>query len=197
MRQVYHPLLVLTFVSFLLLAACGETVVETAPTATPTPEAPAGVVTARDAVHAFLIDAAIITVPPDGVPWHAQQGPAPSGFSVYRFDAEGCTMTVSFDSLVEEPSYYVTVSNQPIGFCWQAEVNRFGRLTETGEAAVMMPELVQAAADYCLGQGYEYAVEEQPDGSECGMCIFTPDDACKAWAFYQGFCGPAAADDES
>jgi putative hemolysin len=195
MRQESLPrylLLVLIFAGLLLLAACSEAVVEATPTATPEPAAPETVVTARDAVLTFLRDAAIITVPPKGVPWHMQQGPAPAGFNVYHFDAEGVDMTVSYTAAAAEPTYHVTVTNKDIGFCWQAQVNHFGRITALGEAAQLMPELVDAAATYCQDQGYTYSVEAQPDGSECGMCTFAPDNACKAWAYYQGICGPEA-----
>jgi putative hemolysin len=196
MRQESLPrylLLVLIFVGLLLFAACSETVVEVTPTATPEATAPETVVTARDAVLALLRDAALITVPPKGVPWHMQQGPAPAGFSVYHFDAEGCDMTVSYVAAAAEPTYHVTVTNKEIGFCWQAQVNNYGRITALGQAAQMMPELVEAAANYCRDGGYAYSVEAQPDGSECGMCTFASGDVCKAWAYYQGICGPAGA----
>ena len=58
----------------------------------------------------------------------------------------------------------------------------------TGKRAEMAQPMADAAADYCLEQGYEHEVKEQADGTRCGVCTFSDGRSCKAWAYYQGMC---------
>jgi putative hemolysin len=182
--------------SLILLAvvACTQAVGEAtlAPEPMPTPgiDAPAGAIRARDAVLDFLRRDANECVPPAGVRWQATPGKMPAGFGVYNFHAESCLITVSYPLSGEEPGYHVGLASGTTGFCWQAIVNERGQVVETGTAAEMAPELATVAAAYCQNQGYDHAVETQPDGSRCGICTFPDGSQCKAWLFYQGECGP-------
>jgi len=148
-----------------------------------------GVIGARRAVLDFLRDGALICVPSAGVSWETQAGPAPEGYEVYRFESEGCFITAAY-ALPEtaESIYHVAVHNSVTGFCWQANVDAAGKIVATGSRAAMEPALAEAAASYCLEQGYGYAVEGQPDGTSCGVCSMEDGRSCKAWAYYQGFC---------
>jgi putative hemolysin len=154
-------------------------------------EVPREVLEAREAVLDFLRRGANECVPPAGVHWRAAAGKAPRGFSVYRFHAEACTMTVSYPVAAEEPLYHVALHSGDSGFCWQANVNAHARVVDTGTAAELFAELAEVSAAYCRAQGFAHAVQEQPDGSRCGVCTFPDGSQCKAWLFYQGECGPA------
>ena len=177
----------------LWMGGCAAVADEVPATVPPTPEVavPKEVGTARDAVLTFLRQGANECVPPAGVLWHASAGKAPRGFGVYRFQAEACVMTVSYPVNVEEPLYHVALHSGDSGFCWQANVSAQGHVVDTGTAAELGPELAGVAAAYCRTQGYEHEVQEQPDGSRCGVCTFPDGSQCKAWLFYQGECGPA------
>ena len=84
--------------------------------------------------------------------------------------------------------YHVALHNGATGFCYQAHVEPEGQVVATGVRAEMPQPLAGAAADYCLAQGYEYDVQEQSDGTRCGVCTFDDGHSCKAWAYYQGMC---------
>jgi putative hemolysin len=157
--------------------------------ATPELKAPQDVLDARRTVLDFLREGANECVPPRGVTWETKQGAAAQGFEVYRFDSEGCLMTVSYPlPQTAETMYHVTLHNRLTGFCWQANVGADKQVVSTGTAAEMWPELSAAAKTYCLDQGYAYEVQEQPDGRRCGVCIFEGGSSCNAWAFFQGMC---------
>ena len=177
----------------IILGGCATSTGEadSSPEPTVTAEAPADVVAAREAVLDYLRDGANECVPPDGVQWRALLCSAPDGFNVYRFRAEDCLMTVSY-ALDEgaDTRYHVTLGDQVTGFCWQAVVDARGRVRDTGLEAQMREELVNAAAAYCTEQGYQYELRTQPDGRECGACIFPDASACNAWAYFQQECQP-------
>jgi len=141
-------------------------------------------------VLGFLRESANECVPPPGVIWETLPGEAPRGFDVFRFDSEGCGMTISYP-LPQTGStlYHVTLHNSVTGFCWQANVDAVGEVVATGLQAGMLPELSNAAATYCTEQGHTYEVREQSDGQQCGECVFDSGESCKAWAYFQGMCG--------
>ncbi len=154
------------------------------------PSAPQTVLAARRAVLNFLRQSANECVPPPGVIWQDQPGPAPEGFDVYRYDSEGCAMTISYP-LPETAAtlYHVTLHNNITGFCWQANVDAGGQVVQTGTAAGLLPALTNAAAAYCQEQGGVYQEQDQEDGVRCGLCLFADGQSCNAWAYFQGMCG--------
>jgi putative hemolysin len=154
-------------------------------------DVPAAVTTAHAAVLKFLRSDANCTVPPDGVRWDTAVGRAPAGFAVYILRAEQCLVTVSYPLSADTPSYHVGLTNQELGFCWQANVNAQGKVVNTGSTAELMPDLTDAAATFCEEAGYAYSIKEQPDGTRCGVCTFPNGSHCKAWLYYQDVCEPA------
>lgn len=189
----YSLLVFLLLCLLVFLVGCGETANETAaaPVPPPTTEVPDAAVTAREIVLNYLRDGANECVPPANIRWQADPGQAPEGFAVYRFKAEDCLMTVSYeDAESNEVSYHVTIGDSKTGFCWQASVSATGRVQATGLDAEMRPELVTAAAAYCTEQNYRYEIRAQPDGRECGVCIFDDNSTCNAWSYYQLECAP-------
>lgn len=193
-KPVRYYLLVLLFSCLLVpLVGCGKAANETAaaPAPTPTAEIPDAAITAREIVLNYLRDGANECVPPANTRWRADPGQAPEGFAVYRFKAEDCLMTVSYEEVAStEVNYHVTIGDSKTGFCWQAAVGATGRVQATGLEAEMRPELVTAAAAYCTNQGYSYEIRPQPDGRECGVCIFDDNSTCNAWSYYQLECVP-------
>ena len=186
-------LVLLGVILLALLAGCAQAVQDIAtptPAVTPGPRTPEEVLAARRAVLNFLRESANECVPPPGVTWETLPGEAPGGFDVYRFDSEGCGMTISYP-LPETGStlYHVTLHNSVTGFCWQANVDAAGEIVATGLEAGMLPELSNAAAAYCTEQGHTYEVQDQSDGQRCGVCIFEDGQSCNAWAYFQGMCG--------
>jgi putative hemolysin len=186
--------LVLCLLGLLAVAtACSGTQnhVEPAIEATAATEVPAGVTTAREAVLEFLRSDANCVVPPAGARWTAEAGQAPDNFAVYRFHSDECLVTVSYPLKGETRGYHVGLTNKSTGFCWQANVDAQGKVVNTGAAAELIPELADAAASYCEQGGNQYTVEEQPDGTHCGICTFPDGSHCKAWLYYQGECAPS------
>jgi putative hemolysin len=176
-----------------LAAGCAATTAEVAPAATPTPEvvAPAEVVAAREAVLNFVREGANCVCPPANARWEASVGRAPDGFSVYRFHTGDTSVLVSYATpLAAETAFHVGMHDEQDGICWQAIVSGTGRVTTTGVAAELMPELAVAAEAYCKEQGFGYEIRTQADGSRCGVCLFSDGRSCKAWTYYQGECGP-------
>lgn len=53
------------------------------------------------------------------------------------------------------------------------------------------------ASVYCEDQGYTLEIRTAEDGSQSGVCVFTPGDECDEWAYYRGECGPSGGDVES
>lgn len=179
------------------LAGCNDKGMETviSPTTPLSTEAPDNVLMARDTVLEFLRDGANECIPPANVRWQTEPGQAPDGFAVYRFKAEDCLMTVSYAleaGSAEDADYHVTLGDKVTGFCWQASVSAVGRVQATGPQAEMRPELVSAAAAYCQAQGHLYEMRTQPDGRECGVCVYADGSACNAWAYYQHECAPGS-----
>ena len=169
--------------------ATNEATTNAVPTATP--EAPADVVAARESVLDYLRDGANECVPPAGIKWRTLPGSAPEGFTVFRFKAEDCLMTVSYaQDEGDDTQFHVTLGDKMTGFCWQATVNTRGRVLDTGLESEMRAELVNAAAAYCTEQGYQYEIRTQADGRQCGTCVFPDASACNAWAFFQQECQP-------
>lgn len=175
-----------------LTAACSMIQADVTPLveATPSVEVPAAVSKAREAGVDFLRIGANCLVPSAGVRWNAEMGRAPEGFAVYLFQADSCLVTVSYTPSADPVSYHVGLTDKNAGFCWQAVVDAQGRVSNTGTAAELMPELAGAAAVYCEEAGYSHTVETQPDGTRCGVCTFPDGSHCKAWLYYQGVCGP-------
>lgn len=174
-----------------ILAGCGSKGVETAVVPSPTPgiSIPAGVVMARNAVLEFLRTSANMCVPPAGVTWQASTDPdkTPEGFGVYRFTAEGCSITVAYALSPEGALYSVSVSNPVTGFCWEALVDGKGSVVRTGSAAHTEPE-GNPAAIYCAQQGNEYKIITTEEGAKCGACFFPDGSACKGWDYFFGEC---------
>ena len=178
-------------ITLLFLTSCMQQEQETqpAPTASPGVRAADHALAARRAVLGFLRDGANECVPPAGVIWKTSIGAAPEGFEVYLFESEGCFMSVANPlPASSETNYHVALHNGVTGFCWQAHVDAAGQVVATGTRAEMPQPMVDAAAAYCLEQGYEHEVKEQADGTRCGVCTFTDGRSCKAWAYYQGMC---------
>lgn len=182
----------LLIVLFLLSAsACAERALEAQPVAVATPAIRASdqALAARRALLGFLRESANECVPPSGVSWATTIGAAPEGFEVFLFASEGCFISVANPVPAgEETIYHVALHNGQTGFCYQAHVDSAGRVASTGSRAALPQPLADAAAAYCLDQGYEHDIQEQPDGTRCGVCTFDDGRSCKAWAFYQGMC---------
>lgn len=191
---MYKQFVLIAVVILASLAGCAQAGAENLQaTAVPPqePSAPQEVLAARRAVLNFLREGANECVPPPGVVWETMPSSAPEGFDVYRFDSEGCLMTVSYPlPETADTLYHVTLHNSETGFCWQANVDAGGKIVGTGTAAGMLPELSNAAAAYCAEQGYTYEVADQSDGTKCGVCIFEEGQSCNAWAYFQGICEP-------
>lgn len=161
------------------------------PTAIPEPEISSSVIAARDAVLDFMREGAIISVPNENAPWHANLGPAAEGFEVYQFSGNNVLLSVSYP--LEETSdmfYHVTLTNLDIGLCWQANTDPKGHIIATGIDASMFPELITASSDYCQAQGFQYDKNPKAEENQCGTCTFKDNSTCNAWAYYQGFCQP-------
>jgi putative hemolysin len=186
--------LLLALIVVLAAGGCGETAIsEPTPILSSEEEsaAPWAALQARMTVLDFLREGANECVPPAGVRWQTAVGNAPQGFEVYRFAAEDCTMTVSYPLPADEDTlYHVSLQSTGVGFCWQANVDAAGEIVATGKAAEMIPALANAAAAYCEEQGYRYQIQEEENGSRCGVCVFSDEAACNAWSFFQGECGP-------
>mgnify|MGYP001814594188 CR=1 FL=1 len=188
-----RQLISLALILLALLAGCagaGEENREPVDVPPQKPKTPQEVLTARQAVLNFLREGANECVPPPGVIWDDQPGMAPDGFDVYRFDSEGCDMTVSYPLPETDGTlYHVTLHNSVTGFCWQANVDAGGEIADTGTAAGMLPELSNAAAAFCKEQGGTYEEQDQSDGVRCGVCVLEDGENCNAWAYFQGMCG--------
>ncbi len=181
----------LILIILLASAACSQPAQEVGPTATVLPVLRASdqALAARRAVLGFLRDGANECVPPAGVSWQTSAGAAPDGFEVYLFESEGCFMSVANPLPAAKATiYHVALHNGVTGFCWQAHVDAQGEVVASGTRAEMPQPLAEAAAAYCLEQGFEHTVKEQADGTRCGVCTFDDGRSCKAWAYYQGMC---------
>lgn len=181
----------LILILLLASAACSRQTQEVGPTPTELPVLRASdqALAARRAVLGFLRDGANECVPPAGVSWQTSAGAAPDGFEVYLFESEGCFMSVASPlPAASSTIYHVALHNGVTGFCWQAHVDAQGEVVASGTRAEMPQPLAEAAAAYCVEQGFEYAVREQADGTRCGVCTFDDGRSCKAWAYYQGMC---------
>ena len=190
-RRIPCQWLILALFTLLAFTGCAQPVQEVQPEATASPgmRAPDAVLAARRAVVDFLRDGATICVPPAGATWQTSTATAPEGFEVYLFESDECFITVaSPQPATGETLYHVALHNSVIGFCWQAHVDAQGNIVATGTRAEMPQQLSDAAAAYCLEQGYEHEVKEQADGTRCGVCTFADGRSCKAWAYYQGMC---------
>jgi putative hemolysin len=190
-RQKGKLWLVWILLALLIFSGCAQQEQQTqpGPTASPGLRATDQALAARRAVLDFLREGANECVPPAGVSWKTTLGTAPQGFEVYLFESEGCFMSVANPlPVTRATNYHVALHNGVTGFCWQAHVDAGGQVVATGTRAEMPQELADAAAAYCLAQGYEHEVKEQADGTRCGVCTFADGRSCKAWAYYQGMC---------
>jgi putative hemolysin len=190
-RKNLKPIIIFLLLAAVIAAGCAQQ------TAEPTPEATATVglrasdpaLAARRAVLDFLRDGANECVPPAGVNWRTSIGAAPQGYDVYLFESEGCFMSVANPMPAgDETLYHVALHNGVTGFCWQALVDTQGKVVGSGTRAEMPAPMAEAAAAFCVEQGFEHAVKEQADGTRCGVCTFDDGHSCKAWAYYQGMC---------
>ena len=192
LNSKFFTLLIVICVVWGISACTPETAAPTpTPTPIPEPEISASVIAARDAVLDFMRAGAIISVPGEGAPWHANLGPTAEGFEVYQFSGNNVLLSVSYP--LEETSatvYHVTLTNLDIGLCWQANADEKGHIIATGLDASMFPELVEAASAFCQDQGYQYEKNPKAEENQCGTCTFTDGSSCNAWAYYQGFCNP-------
>lgn len=190
----------------LFLVGCAAPAPTAVPDPTAVPPAPELVEAemARDQVLDYIRQSANECVPPEGVQWVLNtavvEAQPPTGFDVYRFTSEGCEITVSFQSdqtttgAADAPkAYHVALGDATSGFCWQAVIDENGEITRTGRDAANLPGLGNPAAIYCEEQGFRYEISTDLDGSQCGQCIFSDalGDACNAWQFFHGTCGPA------
>ncbi len=181
----------LLLIILLASAGCSQAAQEMEPTASALPalRATDQALAARRAVLDFLRDGANECVPPAGVNWQTSAGAAPDGFEVFLFESEGCFMSVANPYPSNRATnYHVALHNGVTGFCWQAQVDSEGKVVATGTRAEMPQPLAEAAAAYCLEQGFEHTIKEQADGTRCGVCTFDDGRSCKAWAYYQGMC---------
>jgi putative hemolysin len=46
------------------------------------------------------------------------------------------------------------------------------------------------AAQFCESRGFIYQIRSDAAGNQYGVCIYSSDDECDAWAYYQGECEP-------
>ena len=148
------------------------------------------VLAARDAVLDFMREGAIISVPQEGAPWTASDGPTAPGYKVDQFSGNNVILTVTYEE--EQPDdavYHVTLNNLDFGLCWQANVDDKGEIIATGMGADMFAELIVAAADHCVESGFSY-VRNPDEENQCGSCVYPDNSTCNAWAYFQGFCQP-------
>jgi putative hemolysin len=189
----YKGLIVLLL--WLAVGCAGGVEVPTA-TAVPTETvtAPAAVVVVRDAVLDFLREGANECVPPVGAVWQTSTGgeQTPAAYALYRFTTgDHCTVTVSY--LLEsenDPVYHVALGHGASGFCWQALVDGRGHVLKTGVAANSDPDVGNPAAIYCEAQGNVFEVVTQPNGLQCGYCVFSDGSRCNGWAYLHNECQP-------
>lgn len=182
---------IVLFVGLLIFTGCTgqEEDPQPVPTSSSGVRATDQALAARRAVLNFLRDGANECVPPAGVSWKTSVGAAPEDYEVYLFESEGCFMSVANPMpATSDTNYHVALHNGVTGFCWQANVDDAGQVVGSGTRAEMPQPLADAAATYCLDQGYDYVVKEQADGTRCGVCTFEDGRSCKAWAYYQGMC---------
>ncbi len=48
--------------------------------------------------------------------------------------------------------------------------------------------IANPASVYCVEQGYNNTIRNNPDGSQTGYCIFPDGKECEEWAYYRGEC---------
>lgn len=182
------------------LVGCGAEAAAPAATAVPTETvtAPADVITVRKAVLDFLREGANECVPPVGTVWRTSSGgeQTPAGFALYRFTTgDDCTVTISYPLANEaNPLYHVALGHGATGFCWQALVDGQGHVIKTGVAANTDPAMGNPAAIYCEAQGYVFEVVTQPNGLQCGYCVFPDGSQCNGWAYLHDECQPGEDD---
>ncbi len=192
-RGISQSLIVVIAAFAIILAGCAPIAQELIPTMTASAvmDVPPQVTAARQAVLDFLRDGANECVPPAGVKWQPTPIDAPDGFSIIRFDAEACEITVTYALDAEENGYHVALHDDTSGICWQAVVDDSGRIILTGKAAETEPGIGNAAATYCEAQGYVYEIRSDEDGNQCGACVFPDGKACNSWSFFDGECAPS------
>ncbi|MBI1294081.1 DUF333 domain-containing protein [bacterium] len=201
-RRNHGWILVVLLMLGIVMGGCAPIAEETAPAMTavaevPSIEVPAEVTAARQAVLDFLRDGANECVPPVGVKWRPSPMTAPAGFSIIRFDAEACEITVTYAVNAEQNGYHVALHDETSGICWQAVVDDRGRIVRTGKAAETEPGIGNAAAIYCEAQGYVYEIRSGEDGNQCGTCVFPDGRTCNSWMFFHGECAPGESVDTS
>lgn len=197
-NQISHALALLSALLLgITLAACGggaESALAT-DAATATPEAPAGVLAARDAVLSFMREGAMECVPPEQAGWTVSDvANPPAGYNVYRFQSGGCAMTITAtEEVSDDMVYHVALGDGVTGFCWQAIANARGQVLLTGNAAQTDPTYGNPAQSYCEQNGHTFEVVTLDSGQLCGQCLFADGRACNAWAFFHGVCTPENA----
>jgi putative hemolysin len=61
-------------------------------------------------------------------------------------------------------------------------------LGSTQVEATPVVGLPNPASVYCVEQGYELRIVDEPEG-QVGMCVFPDDTQCEEWSFFEGECG--------
>lgn len=192
--RILRMLAIMMVIGLLALTGCNPAEADAEPEAVSTPEieVPTAVINARDVAIDFVRQAAAISVPPAGTPWHASK-PAKettAGATVYRFINGDSTVSVAYpDPEPDDVVYYISLRNAADGFCWQAFVAGDGEILGTGYDAVAA-EAVNPAVNYCEAQGFTYDIITKADGEPCGACVFDDGTACNAWDYLYGTCGP-------
>jgi hypothetical protein len=161
--QTIRAMALLTFLLMGIgLASCagGANNAPAADPATATPEAPAGVLAAREAILDFMREGAMECVPPEQAGWTVSPAPnPPAGYEVYRFHSGECAMTITAtQEMSDDMVYHVALGDGVTGFCWQAIANDRGQVLLTGKAAQTDPTYGNPAKRFCEENGYTFEV---------------------------------------
>jgi hypothetical protein len=107
--------------------------------ATPGPEAPAGVVRARDAAVTY-VQVHFDDAPPESASWSGQRVTPQDivGGSEWRYTSGNWVVTVSYAVTAPESMvYYVRVVDTDTGFEWDGRVDASGQVPEAPEATLL------------------------------------------------------------
>jgi putative hemolysin len=141
-------------------------------------------------------------------PSEAQQGtmhdcPLPGKWSVTIWTGDnGTDPSQAFSSCGEvamEAAYYLDPETQ-VWSRWFANKPEVSNLSVVNDmqgllalASAQVPAtpiigLPNPASVYCVEQGYELRIVDEPDG-QVGMCVFPDGTQCEEWSFFEGECG--------
>jgi putative hemolysin len=188
----FFPALLITIL--LLVAACRQPSPWASPTATAVPAqkptaVPAEVAGAHRAVVEFMRAGAFSAVPARNATWQESSVTVPEKFAAHQYQSADVTLIVTWKEEDAE-AYHVSLRNETSGYCWQAIVDRRGQVVKTGLEAETAAVPGNAAADYCIGQGYNYVIRETEENSLCSYCVFPDGSECKSWLYFYGECAP-------